>query len=102
MKTRAVVLATAGLCAVSIAGCGGANHATTTKLTAAQVPNPFTIVARYSASSLGRKNPRDLAIGPSGNVYVTDATDRVTVVSPTGRFCADGGSRGKGAASSRS
>jgi streptogramin lyase len=96
MKTFALLVATAALGAVLIAGCGGANHTTTTKLTAAQRPNPFRIVARYSASSLGLKNPHDLAIGPDGNVYITDASDRVIVVSPEGRVLrtwGKGGSR---------
>jgi DNA-binding beta-propeller fold protein YncE len=60
------------------------------------VPNPFTVVARYSASSLGLKNPRDLAIGAGGNLYITDATDRVTVVSPAGRVLRRWGKPGRG------
>jgi hypothetical protein len=60
-------------------------------------PNPFTVVARYSAASLGLKEPRDLAIGPDGNLYVTDGTaDRVTVVSPSGKVVGRWGGRGKG------
>jgi tripartite motif-containing protein 71 len=45
------------------------------------VPNPFTIVARYDA---GLKHPVGLAIGDDGNLNVTDASQRVTVVSPGG------------------
>jgi hypothetical protein len=62
---------------------------------AAPVSNPFRVVARYTASSLGLRNPRDLVIGPSGNVYITDATDRVTEMSPTGSVLRRWGGRGK-------
>jgi hypothetical protein len=53
-------------------------------------------VARYSASSLGLRNPRGLAIGPDGNVYITDAADRITVVSPAGNVVRRWGRRGSG------
>jgi hypothetical protein len=61
------------------------------------LPNPFEIIARYSAASLGLKRLKgcergggggcteELAIGPDGNLYVTDSvTATVTVVSPDG------------------
>jgi DNA-binding beta-propeller fold protein YncE len=94
MKVFALVVANAALCALLIAGCGGTNHTAAAKLTAVRVPNPFRIVARYSASSLGLKDPRDLAIGPDGNLYITDATDRVTVVSPAGKILRRWGKQG--------
>lgn len=92
--------------AILLAACGSAAPTTTLVRNAesgasthtashATVPNPFTIVARYSASSLGLRNPRDLAIGPNGNVYITDATDRVTEMSPTGKVVRRWGGRGK-------
>jgi sugar lactone lactonase YvrE len=91
-------------------GCGGgATHVGSAETTAntipgpasssapsANVPNPFTIVARYSAASLRLRNPRYLAIGPEGNLYITDASDRVAVVSPAGRVLRTWGKRGKG------
>jgi NHL repeat len=58
------------------------------------VPNPFTIVARYTASSLGLHRPIDLAIGPDGNVYITDAEPSVTVMAPDGRLLLRWGSSG--------
>jgi streptogramin lyase len=49
------------------------------------LPVPFTVAARYGAASLGLSDPGAVAIGPDGNVYVTDNSRRVTVISPTGR-----------------
>jgi DNA-binding beta-propeller fold protein YncE len=43
------------------------------------------ITARYSATSLGLSHPPSLAIGPDGNLYVTDLSQRVTVISPAGK-----------------
>jgi hypothetical protein len=47
--------------------------------------------ARYRASSLGLQNPRDLAIGTNGDVYISDATDRVTEISPGWKGAAEMG-----------
>jgi DNA-binding beta-propeller fold protein YncE len=91
-----------GLCVLLLAGaasgCGSAaaHHAAASAARQAHVSNPFKVVARYSASSLALKNPRDLAIGPNGNLYVTDATDRVTVVSPEGKVLRRWGKKGSG------
>lgn len=60
------------------------------------VPDPFTIRARYDARSLGLTNPRSLAIGPDGNLYVTDASQRVSVVSPEGHVLGRWGAPGHG------
>jgi streptogramin lyase len=91
--------------AVGVSGCGGSGHATSNqtseasptpvaKKTPPHLPDPFRILARYSASSLGLRNPRDLAIGPSGNLYITDATNRVSVVSPAGKLIRRWGRQG--------
>jgi hypothetical protein len=50
--------------------------------TSQALPSPFTVTARYTAASLGLDHPDALAIGPDGNPYVTDASQRVTVLSP--------------------
>ena len=105
-----VVLALA--LAVVEAGCsGGATHteapgrsvsnrasppASAGSTASPNVPNPFTIVARYRAASLGLRNPRNLAIGPDGNLYITDASDRVAVVSPAGKVLRTWGKSGNG------
>jgi DNA-binding beta-propeller fold protein YncE len=60
------------------------------------VPNPFTIVARYSPSSLGMRHPIALAIAPDGNVYVTDTAQSVTEISPGGTFIRRWGTAGTG------
>jgi hypothetical protein len=57
------------------------------------VPNPFTIVARFD---VGLKHPVGLAIGGHGNLYVTDAGQRVTVISPEGAVIGRFGRRGNG------
>jgi DNA-binding beta-propeller fold protein YncE len=84
--------------ALVLAGCGSGTHSTPASSTrdSRSVPNPFKVVARYSASSLGLKNPRDLAIAPDGNLYITDATNRVTAVSPAGKVLRRWGKRGSG------
>jgi 6-bladed beta-propeller len=95
-------LAVAATLAITAAGCGGATGSVGSKSASAagpnpaSVPNPFKIVARYSASSLGLRNPLDLAVGPDGNVYVTDASDRVAVLSPAGKALRRWGKRGNG------
>jgi len=57
-------------------------------------PDPFTITARYTARSLGLHHPDALAISPDGNLYVTDASQRVTVISPAGKVLRRWGKHG--------
>jgi NHL repeat len=57
------------------------------------VPNSFTIVARFD---VGLEHPVGLAIGNHGNLYITDAGQRVTVVSPGGVVIRRFGRRGNG------
>jgi outer membrane protein assembly factor BamB len=82
---------------VVAAGCGGSNSSAPTTRGASTLPSAFTIAARFSAQSLGLSDPRALAIGPDGNVYVTDRTQRVTVVSPEGEILRRWGRPGRGA-----
>ena len=60
------------------------------------LPNPFTITARYSAKSLGLDHPDALAAGPDDNLYVTDLSQRVTVISPGGEVLRRWGKPGTG------
>ena len=77
-----VVLLGAGCSARAAAPAGG--HASPVAASPA-LPSPFTITARYTAKSLGLDHPTDLTIGPDGNVYVTDRSQRVTVISSGGK-----------------
>ena len=77
-----VVLLGAGCGARAAAPAGG--HTSPVAASPA-LPSPFTITARYTAKSLGLDHPTDLTIGPDGNVYVTDRSQRVTVISPGGK-----------------
>src|SRR5262245_16787561 len=77
-----VVLLGAGCSARAAAPAGG--HSSSVAALPA-LPSPFTITARYTAKSLGLDHPTDLTIGPDGNVYVTDRSQRVTIISPSGK-----------------
>ena len=94
MATMRTVL-TAAFFAVGVgvlAGCGGS----TKPAGSSSLPAPFRITARLSARSLGLRNPRSLAIGPNGNLYVTDASQRITVISPSGKVIRRWGRPGTG------
>ena len=68
----------------------------TTSAGSAVLPSPFTITARYAPKSLGLRNSRYLAIGPDGNLYVTDGRQRVSVISPRGKVLRRWGKPGNG------
>lgn len=77
-----VVLLGAGCGANAAVPAGG--HASPVAASPA-LPSPFTITARYTAKSLGLDHPDGLAIGPDGNLYLADLSQRVTVVAPGGK-----------------
>jgi hypothetical protein len=78
----------------ALAGCGAS--AAMSRHAARGLPRPFTVVARYDARALGLRHPDSLAVGPDGNVYVTDASDRVTVISPRAKVLRRWGRPGGG------
>lgn len=88
--------------ALVVAGCAnagsgaGTHDAAGSDSPAPGIPDPFTITARYDARSLGLTNPRSLAIGPDGLLYVTDASQRVSVISPEGDVIRRWGRPGSG------
>jgi DNA-binding beta-propeller fold protein YncE len=97
----AVAAATVGL-ALLVAGCAG-NAVTATgtnpgsaSATARALPSPFTVTARYTAKSLGLDHADALAIGPDGNLYLTDLSQRVTVISPARKVLHRWGKPGSG------
>jgi DNA-binding beta-propeller fold protein YncE len=96
ISSWAAVAASVVVVAAAAVGCGGTGASTRAKLAASgrAVPNPFTVVARYSDRSLGLDHPEAFAIGHDGDLYVTDASQRVTVISPDGKVLRRWGKRG--------
>lgn len=99
---RLAIAAAAAVLALLTGGCSG-DAATATDTNPSQVgatsralPSPFTVTARYTAASLGLSHPVALAIGPDGNLYVTDLSQRVSVISPAGTVLRRWGRRGTG------
>ena len=102
ITTRLAVAAAAAGLALLAAGCAG-NAATAAgtnpspaSTASRELPSPFTVTARYAAKSLGLSHPAALAVGPDGNLYVTDMSQRVTVISPAGTVLRRWGKPGTG------
>jgi sugar lactone lactonase YvrE len=98
----AVAAAAAGLALLAV-GCSGTaakspgTNASPAGAVSRALPSPFTITAHYSAKSLGLDHPDAMAVGPDGNLYVTDLSQRVTVVSRAGTVLRRFGKPGSGA-----
>ncbi len=84
----------AGCAADAAAPAGG--HPSAAAAGSPALPNPFTITAGYGAKSLGLDHPDALAAGSDGNLYVTDLSQRVTVISPGGEVLRRWGKPGTG------
>ena len=100
ITTRLAVASAAAGLALLAAGCSGTTPAGTNpgpaSATAQALPSPFTVTARYTPASLGLGWLGALAIGPDGNLYVTDHSQRVTVISPAGTVLRRWGKPGSG------
>jgi sugar lactone lactonase YvrE len=100
MRASAIIGLAAATGALA-AGCTGPTRSTSVNAQGSSSPtptvaNPFTVTARFSAASLGLHHPPAFAIGPNGDLYITDTSDRVTVVSPAGKVLDRWGGHGKG------
>ena len=90
MRGRISAAAVILCCALSASACGRSGSS------APAVPNPFTVIDRFTPKSLGHglKHFISLAIGADGNLYVTDTSNQVAVISPQGEVLRLWGRRG--------
>lgn len=99
-----VVVAAVGLyVAGNYAGPGTGGRPSPTPSAASQpstspaaLSNPFEVVARYDAATLGLTSPIALAVAPNGDLYVTESNDRVSQISPDGTVVRRWGTHGTG------
>lgn len=91
----AVSLVALGLTA-ALSGCGAASSGSSGRSPSAAV-KAFDVVASFSVDSLGLHRPAAMALGPDGNIYITDYDQRVSVISPEGRVLRRWGTPGGGA-----
>ncbi|MEO5661885.1 MAG: NHL repeat-containing protein [Nocardioides sp.] len=78
----------------TVVGCGAAPSEVSSSGSASA--SAFEVVARYPAKALGLRRPNALALGPDGDLYVTDYRQRVSVISPQGRVLRRWGELGDG------
>jgi sugar lactone lactonase YvrE len=101
MTAKLAAMATVGV----LAACGttasgppisAGTSAASEPSASAPSPVPFQVISRYRAASVGLTNPRELAIGPDGNLYLTEGAQRVSVLSPQGKLLRQWGKPGSG------
>lgn len=80
----------------ALAGCEAASSGASSSGSPSTAQRAFDVVATYTAKSLGLRRPTALALGPDGDLYVTDNSQRVSVISPTGRVVRRWGEPGDG------
>ncbi|MEP6632227.1 MAG: NHL repeat-containing protein [Lapillicoccus sp.] len=80
-----------------LAGCGGAQPGVGSSGSTSAGTRAFEVVVTFTAESLGLNRPAAMALGPDGNIYLTDYGQRVSVISPDGRVLRRWGTPGGGA-----